>query len=74
MEIEVPVKTKANTLAVVQAYAHINTLNKVVADHLLYAGSNVSSSAGQKRCLHTDTQLQIEFETRESRSVGRDIR
>ena len=35
MEIEVPVKTEAHTLAVVQAYAHINTLNKVVAEPLV---------------------------------------
>ena len=34
METEVPVKTEADTLAVVQAYAHINTLNKVVAKAL----------------------------------------
>ena len=34
MEIEVPVKTEADTLAVVQAYAHIKTLNKVVAEAL----------------------------------------
>ena len=41
---------------------------------LLYGSSHVSTSAGQKRCLHTDMQQEIEFETRESRSVGRDIR
>ena len=34
MQIEVPVKTEADTLAVVQAYAHINALNKVVAEAL----------------------------------------
>ena len=34
MQIEVPVKTEADTLAVVQAYAHINTPNKVVAKAL----------------------------------------
>ena len=34
MEIVVPVKTEADTLAVVQAYAHINTPNKVVAKAL----------------------------------------
>ena len=27
------------------------------------------SSAGQKNCLHNDTLLEIEFETRESRSA-----
>ena len=31
LKTEVPVKTEANTLAVVQVYAYINTLNKVVA-------------------------------------------
>ena len=67
METEVPVKTEADTLVVVHAYAYINTLNKVVAETL-------AISAGQKRCLHTDTQLEIEFETRESRSVGRDTK
>ena len=30
MQTEVPIKTEADTLAVVQAYAFINTLNKVV--------------------------------------------
>ena len=75
LHIEVPVKTEADTLAVVQAYEHINTRNKVVPEaHLLYADSHVFTSAGQKRCLRTDTQLEIEFETRESRSVDRDIR
>ena len=34
MEIKVPVKAKADTLAVVQAYVHINTPNKVVAEAL----------------------------------------
>ena len=34
MEIKVPVKAKADTLAVVQAYANINTPNKVVSDAL----------------------------------------
>ena len=34
MEIEVPVKKEADTLAVVQAYGHINTPNKVVAKAL----------------------------------------
>ena len=34
MQIEVPVKTEADTLAVVQAYAHINTPNKLVAKAL----------------------------------------
>ena len=34
METELPVKTEADTLAVVQAYAHISTLNKVVAEAL----------------------------------------
>ena len=34
METEVPVKTEAATLAVVEAYVYINTLNKVVADRL----------------------------------------
>ena len=34
MAIEVPVKTEADTLAVLQAYAHINTLNKLVAKAL----------------------------------------
>ena len=34
MQIEVPVKTVADTLAVVQVYANINTLNKVVAEAL----------------------------------------
>ena len=31
---EVPVKNEADTLAVVQGYAHINTLNKLVAEPL----------------------------------------
>ena len=34
METEVPVKTEADTLALVEAYAYINTLNKVVAETL----------------------------------------
>ena len=34
METEVPVKTEADTLAIVKAYAYINTLNKVVAETL----------------------------------------
>ena len=34
LQTEVLVKTEAATLAVVQAYAHINTLNKVVAKAL----------------------------------------
>ena len=34
METEVLVKTEADTLAVVEAYAYINTLNKVVAETL----------------------------------------
>ena len=31
LETEVTIKTEANTLAVLQAYAYINTPNKVVA-------------------------------------------
>ena len=34
MDIKVPFKAKADTLAVVQAYANINTPNKVVSDAL----------------------------------------
>ena len=34
METEVPVKTEADTLAVLEAYAYINTLNKVVEEAL----------------------------------------
>ena len=34
MQTKVPVKTEANTLAVLEAYAYINTLNKVAAKAL----------------------------------------
>ena len=71
LQTKLPVKTEANTLAVVQAYAYINTLNKVVGKALAI-DLHASTSAGQKRCLHTDTHLEIEFQTRKSRSVGRD--
>ena len=75
LETKVPVKAKADTFAVVQGYANINTPNKVVSDALAIRRlTGFSTSAGQKRCLHTDMQQEIEFETRESRSVGRNIR
>ena len=72
MEIEVPVKTEADTLAVVQAYAHIKTLNKVVAEPLAIRRLTRFIKCRPK-ALPTHTQLEIEFEIRESISVGRDI-
>jgi len=54
VEAEVPLKTECDTVAGVEAYTEVDTLNKVKAEVLVYTqAQHVSTSAGQECYRHT---------------------
>jgi len=63
VEAEAPVKTECDTVAGVEAYTDVATLNEVEAEALVYTGLIVSTSAVHKSYRHTDTLLVVEPET-----------
>lgn len=75
-EAEIPVKTEADTVAVVEAYPYINTLKKVVAEALVYMQAHTFPRVQAKSVTYTLSDMKsetpIDTLTDASRSGGGD--